>query len=112
MRKAPAANAQDILSVSNGQIINYSKIADDVGVDTKTVQTYFDILEDTLLGFRLNPYHRPVRKRQRANPKFYFFDPGVKRALERTLAQALIQGTYGYGSAFKFFGQVFEPISD
>ena len=88
---------------SNGQIINYSKIADDVGVDTKTVQTYFDILEDTLLGFRLNPYHRSVRKRQRANPKFYFFDLGVKRALERTLSQSLVQGTYGYGNAFEHF---------
>ena len=46
---------------------------------------YFSILEDTLVGFLLPAFHRSIRKQQRVNPKFYFFDPGVKRALDRTL---------------------------
>ena len=97
----PFRNFLEVAAQSNGQIINYSKIGYDIGVDTKTVQSYFDILEDTLIGFRLNPYHRSIRKRQRVNPKFFFFDTGVKRALDRTLSQALIPGTYAFGNAFE-----------
>jgi predicted AAA+ superfamily ATPase len=93
----------EIAAQSNGRIINFSKIAEDTRVDDKTVQSYFSILEDTLIGTLLQPYHASVRKRQRANPKFYFFDTGVKRALERTLGVPLQEGTYAYGEAFEHF---------
>ncbi len=88
---------------SNGAIINYANIARDVGADPKTVLTYFSILEDTLVGFLLPAFHRPIRKQQRVNPKFYYFDPGVKRALDRTLDIPLNAGTYEYGKAFEHF---------
>lgn len=87
----------------NGDIINYSNIARDVNVDTKTVQSYFEILEDTLIGFLLPPFHRSIRKQQHQNPKFYFFDTGVKRSLDRTLTQELVPGTYGFGKTFEHF---------
>ncbi len=90
-----------IAAQSNTQIINYTKISDDVGVDHKTVESYFQILEDTLIGFRLQPHHRSIRKRQREAPKFYLFDPGVKRALEQKLRVPLQVGSYGYGRAFE-----------
>jgi predicted AAA+ superfamily ATPase len=90
-----------IAAQSSGEIVNYSSIAQDVGVDSKTVQTYFQILEDTLLGFMLEPFHRSVRKQQRQSPKFYLFDLGVKRALERLLDHTLAPGTYAYGKAFE-----------
>jgi len=93
----------EVAAQCNGKIINYSKIAQDIGVDTKTVQSYYEILEDTLIGLILPPYHRSLRKRQRANPKFYFFDLGVKRALERTLTLPIQEGTYAYGEAFEHF---------
>src|SRR5690606_3019315 len=44
----------EIAAQSNGKIINFSNIARDTGVDSKTVKTYFEILEDTLLGFFLD----------------------------------------------------------
>jgi predicted AAA+ superfamily ATPase len=87
----------------NGKLINYSKIAREVGVDVTTVMGYFEILEDTLLGFRLDAYDTSVRKRQFQAPKFFFFDLGVKRALDRTLNVALNHGTYAFGSAFEHF---------
>jgi len=80
----------EIAAQSNGKIINYAKIAQDVGVDTDTVISYFSILQDTLIGYLIHPYHTSIRKRQRKNPKFYFFDTGVKRALQRTLRDAVI----------------------
>ncbi|MBI2119408.1 MAG: ATP-binding protein [Elusimicrobia bacterium] len=86
---------------ANGTILNYSKIARDVGVDYKTVQSYFAILEDTLLGFFIEPYHHSIRKQQHQAPKFYFFDSGVKRALENALDIPLKKSTYLFGNAFE-----------
>lgn len=92
-----------IAAQANGTIVNFSNIARDVGVSTVTVQTYFDILIDTLVGVYLPAYHQSIRKRQRQNPKFYFFDTGVVRALSDTLTIPLQAGTYAYGRAFEHF---------
>jgi len=93
----------EIAAQCNGEIINFANIARDVRADIKTVQSYFEILEDTLVGFILEPFHRSVRKRQRRAPKFYLFDPGVRRALDRTLTIDLKPGTYAYGKAFEHY---------
>ena len=102
-RLDPFRHFLEVAAQSNGMIINYAKIAEDVGVDPKTVSAYFSILEDTLVGFLLPAYHRSVRKQQRVSPKFYFFDMGVKRALARTLPIPITEGTYEYGGAFEHF---------
>jgi len=93
----------EISAQVNGEIVNYTNIARDVGADVKTVQSYFQIMEDTLLGFLVEPFHRSVRKRQTQAPKFYLFDPGVKRALTRMLTVDIRPGTYDYGRAFEHF---------
>lgn len=87
----------------SGQVINFSRIASDVGASVPTVQTYFQILEDTMIGFLLDPFHESIRKRQRENPKFYFFDNGVQRALTNTLTVELLPQTYAFGTAFEHF---------
>lgn len=87
----------------NGQILSWSNFAQDVGIDAKTVQSYFGILEDTLVGFLLPAYRRSLRKRQRTHPKFYFFDSGLKRALANELSLGLLPGTSEYGRAFEHF---------
>jgi predicted AAA+ superfamily ATPase len=91
----------EIAAQSNGKVVNFANIARDVGAHEKTVKKYFQILEDTLLGFFLEPYHRSLRKRQISSPKFFLFDTGVKRALERTLRQELVPSTAVFGSAFE-----------
>jgi predicted AAA+ superfamily ATPase len=93
----------EIAAQSNTHMINYAKVARDVGVHEKTVKKYFQILEDTLIGFMLEPFNRSVRKRQTQSPKFYLFDTGVQRALSRTLSQEIIPRTYAYGRAFEHF---------
>lgn len=90
-----------VVAQSNGSIISYANIAKDVGTTDVTVRTYFQILEDTLLGFLLEPYHGSIRKRQRESPKFYLFDTGVQRALSKTLDVPLKSQTYAYGRAFE-----------
>jgi uncharacterized protein len=102
-RLDPFRNFLEIAAQLNGTIHNHSKIARDVGVDYKTVQSYYDVLEDTLIGFQLPAFHESLRKQQSQHPKFYFFDLGVKRALERLTDQPITPRTYGYGNAFEHF---------
>ncbi len=85
----------------NGKIINFASVAKDVGVDDKTIKSYYEILEDTLIGFFIEPYHTSVRKRLSQKPKFYFFDCGVTRALARRLSLDILSGNSYYGECFE-----------
>lgn len=80
-RLDPFRRFLEVAAQCNGKILNYANIARDVGVDDKTIKKYFTLLEDTLLGFFLEPYQNSFRKRLSHKPKFYFFDSGVVRAL-------------------------------
>lgn len=93
----------EVSAQSNGKIINYANIARDVGVDDKTIAEYFSILEDTLIGFFIEPFHNSFRKRLSSKPKFYYFDPGVVRSLTRQLSIPLKTGTSNYGEVFEHF---------
>lgn len=78
-RNIPAfARFFDSMAFSHGELINYSNIARDTGVDSKTVKEYFQILVDTLIGNFVEPF---AKKRSRAliirAPKFFLFDVGV-----------------------------------
>lgn len=87
----------------NSKIINKSKIAKQIGVESSTVESYFEILEDTLLGFRLPGYETSIRRQMTLAPKFYFIDTGIVRAIEKTLSIPMIEHTSYYGSLFETF---------
>ena len=70
-----------VSALGNGQILNISNIARDVGVARTTVHGYFSILEDTLLGWYLPAWRNKAKVKEVAHPKFYLFDCGVQRAL-------------------------------
>jgi len=68
----------DSFAYHNTELINYSNIARDCGVDSKTVKEYFQILVDTLVGYCLEPYQpKSGREVLSASPKFYLFDTGI-----------------------------------
>ena len=100
---APFRRFLEIAAQSNGKIINFSNIAKDTGVSDNTIREYFSILEDTLIGFFLEPYSGSFRKRLGQKPKFYLFDLGVAKTLSRTLAVPLLPQTKAYGDAFEHF---------
>lgn len=80
----------------NGQQINGQNISRDAGVPRSSVDVYFSILEDTLLGHFLPAYRPNVKVREQTRPKFYWFDPGVARAASGLLfdpVDRLWQGT-------------------
>jgi len=87
----------------NGKIINASKIAADIQTDPSNVRNYFEVLEDTLLGFRLDSFNTSIRKRQRQSPKFFWFDTGVARSLQKVLGTKLRPSTSEYGTTFEAF---------
>ena len=93
----------EVAAQCNGTIINYASIARDTHLDEKTVKNYFVLLEDTLIGYILEPYHGSLRKRVHQKPKFYFFDTGIVRALAQHLTIPLLPSTSAYGKAFEHF---------
>lgn len=99
----PFKDFLEVAAQMNGQPINYSKISRNVNTSDQTVKTFFQILEDTLVGFHLKPFHRSVRKQQKESAKFYFFDIGVTRALTRQLKLPLDPRTSEFGNSFEHF---------
>lgn len=68
-------------SFSQGSELNVSSVAEECAVPRKTVENYFEILEDLMIGVRLQPFTRRAKRRLSNHSKFYFFDAGVFRAL-------------------------------
>ncbi len=80
----------DIAGLCNGEMINANNIARDCGVDRTTVQGYYQILVDTLLGYFIYPYRKKAKREIiAATPKFYLFDVGIANYLGRNIPQDL-----------------------
>jgi len=72
-----------LAALFHGQTVNVTNIAREAGVARTTVAGYLDILEETLLCFRLPAYEAKLRVRERKLPKWYWCDPGIVRAMKR-----------------------------
>lgn len=72
----------DVAGLTNGEMINANNIARDCGIDRTTVQSYYQILVDTLIGYYIYPYRKKVKRDLiLATPKFYLFDVGIANYL-------------------------------
>ncbi len=92
----------EAMAFSHGQLTNYSNIARDCGVDYKTVREYYQILVDTFLGTRVEPFNRRQSRQVISQAaKFYLFDVGVAGFLtNRTLKE---ERGEEFGRAFEHF---------
>lgn len=80
----------DIAGLCNGEMVNLSNIARDCSIDRATVQGFYQILIDTLLGYFIYPFHKKVKRDIiSTTPKFYLFDVGVANYLARQTVMAL-----------------------
>ena len=68
-------------SFSQGSILNISSVARECHVERKVVESYFSILEDLMIGYRIPIFSKKAKRRLIVHPKFYFFDVGVYRTL-------------------------------
>lgn len=92
----------DTVGFSHGEMINYTNIARDCAVDSKTVKAYYQILVDTLIGYLIMPFSKRAKRQLiAATPKFYLFDVGVANYLGRRNVGSL-KGAEA-GSAFEHF---------
>lgn len=89
----------EIAAMTDGEMVNYLNIASDCGVSANTVKEYFQILEDTLVGYMIPAFTKKAKRKVVQSPRFYLFDVGVTNyLLGRT---NLRRGTTDYGHAFE-----------
>ena len=89
----------EVAALTDGEMVNNNNIATDCGVSATTVSAYFDILEDTLIGYRIPAFQKVMKRRLVQAPRFYYFDVGVANHLLHR--KDLVIGTPEYGHAFE-----------
>ena len=67
-------------AVESGHMVNYNKIAKDVGLSVPTIKSHYQLLEDMFLGFRLPAFSGSPRKNLLSTDRFLFFDLGIRHA--------------------------------
>lgn len=108
VRNLPAFSGfLDAAALSDGELISFSNIGTDCGVTGPTARSYFEILEDTLLGRWLPAYRKRPKRRVTGAPKFYLSDVGVVNRLAKR--GPLVPGSELYGRAFENW--VFHELS-
>ena len=89
-----------VAALTSGALLNYTNVARESGVSAKVVRNYFQILEDTLLGFRVQPCRKVINRRLIETEKFYLFDVGVANYLARREPRV---GTPEFGHSFEHY---------
>jgi len=90
----------DAMGFSHGELTNFSNIARDCGVDSKTVKEYYQILKDTLLGDFVEPFKRRQNRQViTRTAKFYLFDVGVAGAITKRRVEQ--ERGAAFGKAFE-----------
>jgi predicted AAA+ superfamily ATPase len=85
-----------LAALESGQCVNFSKLASDVGVAANTLRNFYQVLEDTYVGIRIQPFVRS-RKRIIQSPRFLIFDLGVRHVLaDLPLNNALLKLDAGH----------------
>jgi uncharacterized protein len=90
-----------VAALCNGLLINYTNISNDAQVPSSTVQEYFHILRDTLIGFDVPAWKKSLKRKPITTSKFYFFDVGVVRYLQNR--SGLKRGSPEFGDAFETY---------
>jgi len=93
----------DMAADQSGKLVNFSTMSRETGVSSKTIKGYYEILEDTLIAIKLEPYLKSARKRLTRHPKYYLFDIGVVNAIIGRTSVSSVRGSTTYGLLFEHF---------
>lgn len=88
-------------SLTNGAMINFASLSNDISIPASTIREYYQILEDTLVGFILPAWTKTIKRKAISTAKFYFFDIGVRNKLADI--NALEPKSDQYGQSFEHF---------
>lgn len=75
------------LALQIGSQVSYNEVGSLVGLDSKTVERYIDVLEKAFIVFRLGSFARNMRNELKASRKIYFWDLGIRNAVISNFAQ-------------------------
>ena len=78
-----------VAALFHGQVLNATSLSRDAGVSRSTILNYLEILDDTLLAYRLQPYEGRLRVKETRHPKLYWIDPGIVRSTRRRFGPVL-----------------------
>ena len=81
-----------MVALCNGEELNYANVGSDAGVPVRTLEGYFSILEETLLGFMVPAFLATKKRKAITRPKFYLFDVGVTNLLSTSLLSSFAHG--------------------
>jgi uncharacterized protein len=84
-----------------GQIINANALANDCGIDNKTVSSWLGILESSFIIYLLRPYHKNFNKQVTKTAKLYFYDTGLLCRLLNIFKPADLQHHMYKGAVFE-----------
>ena len=74
----------ELAASESGQIVNFTKLSNEIGVAHTTIASYYQILEDCLIVERIDPLTQSrTRKKLSKSHKYIFFDLGVRRIAAR-----------------------------
>ncbi len=90
-----------ISALTSGNLLNFSSLSNDVGIPAATIREYYQVLEDTLIGFLLPAWTKTQKRKAISTAKFYFFDIGVMHQLAEIYT--VEPNTDVYGQAFEHF---------
>lgn len=77
------ARLLDLTAAASGTILNLNALSQDAGIGYETARRYIEVLEDTLIVFRIPAWSGSDRASLLGHPKLYIFDTGVRNALLR-----------------------------
>lgn len=73
----------ELAAVESGTSPNLLKLSNESGISQPAVKEFYNILEDTLIVEKVEPFLKSARKRILSSPRYYFFDLGVRNILSR-----------------------------
>ncbi|MBI2520193.1 MAG: ATP-binding protein [Bdellovibrio sp.] len=86
---------------TNGQILNFESLARDAFIPARTIRDYYDLLEETMIGYILPPYKKKTNRKEVSTSKFYFFDLGVCNSIVKR--DVLHEKSPAFGELFEHF---------
>ena len=91
----------DVIGLQNGEELHFQGISNDTGIPAVTIQTYIELLEDTLIGYELKPFIKTKKRKAITRSKLFLFDLGVTRHLARR--GTILDKSELFGKAFEHF---------
>jgi predicted AAA+ superfamily ATPase len=85
----------EVVALCNGQEINYANMSSDCGVPARTLEGYFGVLNDTLIGFSIPPFLSTTKRKAITRSKYFLFDIGVVNSLTERGQVALKSELFG-----------------